>query len=153
MKYEVWDIRCCGDRYDSQIQVNDCDISFLAAVSVFLQSVEYHKNGADMTNEREFLLASAKHRGIDKSGSVSKTLEKHDLAMCIRVELYVADNFEEEEANENAVPLLSWTGYYDYDTDTTEGTVDYDFDTVDERHLRDLSNQQRYHLVEEFSKL
>jgi len=86
MEYEVWDIRCCGDRYDSQIQVNDCDISFLAAVRLFLEWVEYHKDGADMTDEREFLLARAEDRGIDKSGSVSKTLEKHDLAMCIRVE-------------------------------------------------------------------
>ena len=133
--------------------MNDCDLSFLAALRLFLESVEYHKNGADMTNERDFLLARAEHRGIVKFGSVSKTLEKHDLAMCIRVELYFADNFEDEEANESTSPLLSWTGYYDYYTDTTEGTVDYDFDTVDERHLRDLSNQQRYHLVEEFGKL
>jgi len=69
--------------------------------------------------------------------------------------LYVADNCEGEEADESDFPLLSWSGNYDYDTETTEGTVDVDvdFDTVDEKHLVDLSKQQRQHLVEELGKL
>ena len=152
MEFELWDRRMSGDSYVTDFE--DSFASFNEAVEGFLECVNYHRQGGDLEAEREFLQGRAKHRGIDESGSVSKTLEKHGIAMQISVELHLSASYEGKHFLYDGHPLLVWSGDYDYDTDKIKGgCLEWDFGSIDPFYLTELSKEQLEKIEAAFARL